>query len=120
MKKFTKEHEWVELIGDVATIGITDYAQHQLGDVVYVELPKVGKTIKSGQEVAVVESVKAASDIYAPLDGNVCEVNEALQAQPDLVNQSAETSGWFFKMTISDKSAYDGLLSADEYAQLIS
>src|SRR5438309_4301329 len=101
---FTSDHEWLRIEGDVATIGITGYAQSQLGDVVFVELPKVGRSLKKTEAAAVVESVKAASDIYAPLSGEVVEVNEALAAEPALVNSDAGGRAWFFKMKIANKS----------------
>ena len=113
--RFTKDHEWIELNGDVATVGITAYAAEQLGDVVFVELPGVGKTIKTGEGMAVVESVKAASDVYAPLDGEVTEVNEALGSTPETVNQSPEGDGWFAKVKIADTAAVDALMDRHAY-----
>src|SRR5437763_2182766 len=101
---FTADHEWLRIDGDVATIGITDYAQSQLGDVVFVELPKVGRTLKKAEASAVVESVKAASDVYAPISGEVLEVNEAIVSEPALVNSDAGDKAWFFKMKIFDTS----------------
>ncbi len=96
--RFTQEHEWIRVDGDMAVVGITDYAQQQLGDVVYIELPAVGKALKKGDEAAVVESVKAASEVYAPIAGTVAAVNEALAANPALVNQAATGDGWFLKL----------------------
>ena len=112
---FTDEHEWIDLEGDTATVGITDYAQGQLGDIVFVELPDVGAMVEKGKDAAVVESVKAASDVYAPLSGEVVEVNENLDDDPALVNSSPEEGGWFFKMTVSDKSELDGLMDDKAY-----
>ena len=112
---FTDEHEWIDLEGDTAIVGITDYAQQQLGDIVFVELPEVGSVIDKGKDAAVVESVKAASDVYAPLSGEVVEVNEGLEDDPALVNSSPEEDGWFFKMTVSDKSEMEGLMDDKAY-----
>ena len=109
---FTDEHEWIDLEGDTATVGVTDYAQEQLGDIVFVELPEVGTMVEKGKDAAVVESVKAASDVYAPLSGEVVEVNDGLEDDPALVNSSPEEDGWFFKMTVSDKSELEGLMDA--------
>ncbi len=117
---FTKDHEWVELDGDIATVGITAYAAEQLGDVVYVELPAVGKALKPGDGMAVVESVKAASDVYAPLAGEVMAVNEALGANPETVNQAPEGEGWFAKVKLADKAAVDGLMDRTAYEQFLS
>src|SRR4051812_18008487 len=107
---FTSDHEWLRIEGDVATIGVTDYAQSQLGDVVFVELPKVGRSLKKAEAAAVVESVKAASDVYAPISGEVVEVNDALSSEPALVNSDAGGKAWFFKMKIFDTSELDGLM----------
>lgn len=112
---FTDEHEWIEVDGDAATVGITDYAQGQLGDIVFVELPSVGKSLEKGDEAAVVESVKAASDVYAPIDGKVVETNEDLEEDPALVNTDAEDGGWFFRMTVGDPSQLDGLMDEAAY-----
>ena len=112
---FTDEHEWIDVEGDTATVGITDFAQGQLGDIVFVELPDVGSVIDKGKDAAVVESVKAASDVYAPISGEIMETNEALEDDPALVNTSPEEDGWFFKMTISDKSQFDGLMDQAAY-----
>jgi glycine cleavage system H protein len=112
---YTSDHEWLRIEGDVATVGITDYAQSQLGDVVFVELPKVGRSLKKADPAAVVESVKAASDVYAPITGEVLEVNEALTAEPALINADAAGKAWFFKMTIADKSELDGLMDEAAY-----
>ena len=112
---FTKEHEWINVEGDTATVGITDFAQAQLGDVVFVEVPQAGATLQKGKEAAVVESVKAASDVYAPVSGEVTEGNAALEADPALVNSAAEGEGWFFKLTLSDTSELDGLMDREAY-----
>ena len=114
---FTTDHEWLRIEGDVATIGVTDYAQSQLGDVVFVELPKVGRSLKKAEAAAVVESVKAASDVYAPITGEVLEVNEALAAEPALVNSDAAGKAWFFKLKIADKSELGGLMDEAAYAK---
>src|SRR5450432_1328183 len=114
---FTSDHEWLRIEGDVATIGVTDYAQSQLGDVVFVELPKVGRSFKKAEAAAVVESVKAASDVYAPISGEVLEVNEALAADPALVNSDAAGKAWFFKLKIADKSELGGLMDEAAYAK---
>jgi glycine cleavage system H protein len=116
MLKFTEEHEWIRIETDgTATIGITNYAQEQLGDVVYVELPPVGKDVTKGGDAAVVESVKAASEVYAPVDGKVVAVNEKLTGEPALVNSSPMGDGWFFKMKLSNKSQLDGLMDESAY-----
>ena len=112
---YTPDHEWLKIEGDVATIGITDYAQEQLGDVVFVELPKVGRAVKKAEAAAVVESVKAASDVYAPITGEVLEVNETLGTEPGLVNSDASGAAWFFKLKIADKSELDGLMDEAAY-----
>src|ERR1700749_5097850 len=112
---FTSDHEWLRIEGDVATIGITDYAQSQLGDVVFVELPKGGRSLKKAQAGAIVESVKAASDVYAPLTGEVVEVNEAVVAEPALVNSDAAGKAWFFKLRIADRSELGGLMDEAAY-----
>lgn len=112
---FTKEHEWIEVDGEEATVGITEHAQHQLGDVVFVEVPDAGRSLSKGGEAAVVESVKAASDVYAPASGEVVEGNAALADDPSLVNQSAESDGWFFRMRLSNPSELEGLMGEDEY-----
>lgn len=112
--KYTKTHEWVRLEGDVAVVGITDFAQDALGDVVFVDLPQTGKAVEAGSAVAVVESVKTASDIYAPLSGEIIEVNSALSDKPELINQSPYAEGWLFKMKVNPADV-NGLLSAAEY-----
>lgn len=119
MRYFTDEHEWIEVDGDVATVGITDYAQGQLGDIVFVELPAIGTAITKGKDAAVVESVKAASDVYAPIDGEVTETNSALEEDPALVNTAPEGEGWFFKMTIADAGQLEGLMDEAAYKDFI-
>ncbi len=114
---YTTDHEWLRIEGDVATIGVTDYAQSQLGDVVFVELPKVGRSLKKAEAAAVVESVKAASDVYAPITGEVLEVNDALAAEPALVNSDAAGKAWFFKLKIADTSELGGLMDEAAYAK---
>lgn len=112
---YSKDHEWVRVDGNSATIGITDYAQSQLGDVVYVELPDAGKTLSAGKEAAVVESVKAASDVYAPISGEVTENNQAVADEPSLINNSPQEDGWFFRMTIADSGELAKLMDTAAY-----
>ena len=112
---FTREHEWLAVDGETATVGVTDYAQAQLGDVVFVELPAAGRVVAKGKEAAVVESVKAASDVYSPVSGTVTEGNAALEGDPALVNSAPEGEGWFFKLTLSDTAELDGLMDATAY-----
>lgn len=119
MLKFTEEHEWLKLDGDVATVGITAHAAEQLGDLVFVGLPAVGDQVTKGSSAATVESVKAASDIYAPLDGDIVEVNEAVAADPSLVNSDPLGGGWFFKLKLKDKSAFDALMDEAAYTKMI-
>ena len=116
---FTKEHEWIKVEGDTATVGITDFAQEQLGDIVFVEVPSAGAQVTQGGEAAVVESVKAASDVYAPVSGEVVEGNAALAEDPSLVNTAAESEGWFFKIRLSDTGQLDGLMDADAYKAFV-
>jgi glycine cleavage system H protein len=112
---YTPDHEWLRIDGDVATVGVTDYAQTQLGDVVFVDLPKVGRVVKKAEATAVVESVKAASDVYAPISGEVIEVNEALGADPSLVNSDPAGGAWFFKLRIADKGELAGMMDEAAY-----
>ena len=119
MRYYTDEHEWIDVENDVATVGITDYAQGHLGDIVFVELPEVGALIEQGKDAAVVESVKAASDVYAPITGEVTETNAALEEDPSLVNSAPEDGGWFFKMTIADPGELDGLMDEDGYKAFV-
>jgi glycine cleavage system H protein len=116
---YSKEHEWVLVEGDIATIGISDHAQEQLGDIVYVELPEVGRTLAKGEEAATIESVKAASEIYAPLSGEVTEANEALGDDPSKVNSAAEGEGWFFKLKINDPGELEGMMDAAAYQSFL-
>jgi glycine cleavage system H protein len=113
--KFTKDHEYIVVDGGTGTVGITDQAQKKLGDLTFVELPPVGKALKQGDAAGVVESVKAASDVYSPVSGTVAAVNEALNDKPEIVNADAEGAGWFFKITLSDSSELDGLMDRDAY-----
>mgnify|MGYP006452979955 CR=1 FL=1 len=113
--RYSKEHEWVRLEGDVATVGISNFAQEQLGDVVFVELPDVGKTVKQNGDACVVESVKAASEVYAPVDGEIVEVNAALEEDPELVNQSPTGEGWFMKIRISDPAQVEAMMDEAAY-----
>lgn len=113
--RYTKDHEYIRVDGDVGTVGITDYAQGQLGDVVYVELPAPGKTLEKGGEAAVVESVKAASEVYAPVSGEVVEVNADLEGAPNAINEDPLGTGWFLKLKISDPSELDALMSEADY-----
>jgi glycine cleavage system H protein len=116
---YTEDHEWIEVDGDSATVGITDYAQSQLGDIVFAEVPATGATLKKGGDAAVVESVKAASDVYAPVSGKVTEGNAALEGDPALVNSDPEGEGWFFKLTLSDSSELDSLMDAPAYKAFV-
>jgi glycine cleavage system H protein len=112
---YTKDHEWVRVDGDSATVGVTDFAQGQLGDIVFVEVPEAGRVLSQGGEAAVVESVKAASDVYAPVGGTVTEGNQAVVDEPSLVNTDPEGEGWFFKLTLSDNHELSALMSAEQY-----
>ena len=116
---FTQDHEWVDVDGDVGTVGISEYAQSQLGDVVFVDVPEAGKALSKGDEAAVVESVKAASDVYSPVSGTVTEGNAALTDDSSLVNSDAEAAGWFFKLTLSDPSELDSLMDEAAYATFV-
>ena len=120
--RFTKEHEWVRLDGDIATVGITDHAQEQLGDVVFVELPEIGRDVATDEACAVVESVKAASDVYAPLAGKVVETNPTIIENPSMVNSDAEGEGWFFRIELDDTATFEALMDAaayDEYVETL-
>ncbi len=118
--RYTKDHEWVRQEGDVAVIGITDYAQQQLGDVVYVELPEIGRKVEQGKEAAIVESAKAASEVYAPISGEVVAVNEAILGNPALVNEDAMGEGWFMKVRLADPRQLAGLMDENAYAALVA
>ena len=117
--KYTKDHEWVSVDNDIATVGITDHAQESLGDIVFIELPSVGKTVKSKEDICVIESVKAASDIYSPIDGEITEVNKNLENEASLINQDAEQNGWIFKLKISDNNQLNELMSYEEYKNFL-
>ena len=117
---FTQEHEWIEVDGEVGTVGITEYAQGQLGDVVFVETPDAGKQLAKGDEAATVESVKAASDVYAPASGSVLEGNDALEGNPELVNQDPEGEGWFYKLTLSDPDELEALMDEAAYEAFVA
>jgi glycine cleavage system H protein len=117
--RYTKEHDWVRLDGDIATVGITDYAQEALGDVVFVELPEIGREVAAEEACGVVESVKAASDVYAPLPGKVVETNPTILEDPSLVNTDPEGEGWFFRLEIDDTDAFDALLDEAGYAEYL-
>ncbi len=113
--KYAKSHEWVRVSGDTATVGITDHAQHELTDIVFVELPAVGRKVKAGEACAVVESVKTASDIYSPVSGEILEVNQAVVDKPELVNTDPHGNGWFYKIKLSDAAEVNALLTPDNY-----
>ena len=117
--RFTRDHEWVRLDGDLAIVGITDYAQSQLGDVVYVELPEIGRRVEQGKEAAVVESVKAASEVYAPVSGEVAQINEMLAADPARVNADPMGEGWFIKLRLDDPKELDSLMDEEGYKRFI-
>jgi glycine cleavage system H protein len=117
--RYTKDHEWIRLDGDVATVGITEHAQSQLGDIVYVELPQIGAKIDKGGDAAVVESVKAASDVYAPASGEVVAVNEALDGSPGAINEEAEGKGWFFRLKLNAPGELDELMSEQQYKDFL-
>ena len=118
-KKYTAEHEWLSVEGDIATVGITEHAQSQLGDVVFVDLPAVGKMVEQGKDAAVVESVKAASEVYAPITGEIVEVNQKLADNPAMVNEAAESAAWFMKIRIADPSQLDGMMDKAAYDKLV-
>jgi glycine cleavage system H protein len=120
MRYFTEDHEWVDVDGDIGTVGITDYAQSQLGDIVFVDVPEEGKTVSKGDEAAVVESVKAASDVYSPVSGTVIEGNADLADKPGLVNEDADGEGWFFKLTLSDPSELEDLMDETKYEAFVA
>jgi len=120
MRYFTEEHEWIDVDGDIATVGITDFAQSQLGDIVFVEVPEPGRTLVKGGEAAVVESVKAASDVYAPVSGTVTEGNAALADNPALVNEDPEGAGWFFRLALAGTGELAGLMDAAAYRDFVS
>lgn len=117
---YTKDHEWIRIEGDIGTVGITDFAQEQLGDIVFVELPKPGNNVARGDQAAVVESVKAASEVYAPVSGEIVEANDALSETPETVNAEAEAGGWFFKIRLADMGELDGLMDETAYRAFVS
>ncbi len=118
-RRYARTHEWAKVEGDIATVGISDYAQHALSDVVYVELPEVGQEVSKGDAVAVVESVKAAEDVYAPLSGEIVEVNEELPDNPEWVNEDPYGKAWFFKIKMSNPAEYDDLLDVEAYKKVV-
>ena len=118
-KKYSKDHEWISIENEIAIIGITDYAQESLGDIVFVELPKVGRLVNTGDQVGVVESVKAASDLYAPISGEIIEVNNELTNSPQLINSDPENSGWYMKIKLNDVEELKKLMNYDEYKETI-
>jgi len=118
-KKYSKKHEWVELEGDIAKVGITKHATEQLGDIVFTEVPEKGKAVQAGSEAAVVESVKAASDVYSPVSGEVVEGNDAIVSDPSLVNQDPENTGWFFKIKISNQDEINSLMTKADYDKFV-
>ncbi len=120
MKHYTDQHEWLSIDGETATVGISHFAQNQLGDVVYVDLPEVGRSVEQKEEVCVVESVKAASEIYAPASGTITEVNEALNDAPDTINSMPESEGWLFKMKLSNKAELDSLMTETAYQDMVA
>tara|TARA_Y100000590_G_C15496894_1_gene930030 strand:+ start:164 stop:538 length:375 start_codon:yes stop_codon:yes gene_type:complete len=118
-KKFTKDHEWILVDGEIGTVGITNHAQDSLGDIVFIELPKINIKVQNGEEVSVIESVKAASDIYSPIDGEIIEVNNELTNDPAIINKDSENSGWIFKIKISDKKQLDDHMDLNNYLEFI-
>ena len=118
--RYTKDHEWIRLDGDVATVGITEHAQNALGDIVYVELPEIGRAVTKGGDAAVVESVKAASDVYAPATGEVVAVNQSLDSAPATINEDAEGKGWFFRLKLSAPEELNDLMSAEQYKEFLT
>lgn len=119
-RKFTDEHEWIAVEGDICAVGISDYAQKQLGDIVFVELPEIGRALAQGDEAAVIESVKAASELYAPVAGEVVAVNTRLGEEPGLVNADPDGEGWFIRIRVADKNQLDGLMDADAYRAFVA
>ena len=117
--RYTREHEWIRLDGDIATVGITDHAQEQLGDLVHVELPELERAVAEGETCAVVESVKAASDIFAPLTGKIVEINETIVEDPSIVNSDAEGEGWFFRLDVDDPASFEQLMDQDAYDEYL-
>jgi glycine cleavage system H protein len=118
--RYTKDHEWIRLDGEVATVGISEHAQNALGDIVYVELPEIGKQVEKGGEAAVVESVKAASDVYAPVSGQVVAINDQLDGAPATINEDAEGKGWFFRLKLNDPGQLNELMTAEQYKEYLA
>ena len=118
-KRYTEDHEWVSLSDDIATVGISNHAQESLGDIVFIELPTIGKAVKAKEEICVIESVKAASDIYSPLDGEIIEINNQLETDASIINKDAENTGWIFKIKLTDVSQFNILLSSDDYKNFL-
>ena len=118
--RYTKDHEWIRLDGDVATVGITEHAQEQLGDIVYVELPEIGRKVTKGGDAAVVESVKAASDVYSPVSGEVVAINDALGSSPGAINEESEGKGWFFRLKLTSPDELNELMSAEQYKAFLA
>jgi glycine cleavage system H protein len=118
--RYTKDHEWIRLDGDVATVGISEHAQNALGDIVYVELPEVGRQVEKGGEAAVVESVKAASDVYSPVAGQVVAINDQLDGAPATINEDAEGKGWFFRLKLADANQVNDLMTAEQYKEYLA
>ena len=119
-KRYTEDHEWVSLSDDIATVGISNHAQESLGDIVFIELPTIGKSVKAKEEICVIESVKAASDIYSPLDGEIIEINNQLETDASIINKDAENTGWIFKIKLTDVSQFNILLSSDDYKNFLN
>lgn len=119
-RKFTDEHEWITVDGDIGTVGVSDYAQNQLGDIVFVELPEVGRALARGDEAATIESVKAASELYAPVDGEVTAVNPRLADEPELVNSDPTGEGWFLRLRVADRGQLDGLMDGEAYRRFVA
>jgi glycine cleavage system H protein len=117
--KFTESHEWITVEGAIGTVGVTNYAQKELGDIVYVELPQIGKTVKQGQEAVVLESTKAAADVYAPVTGKIVAINDSLKDNPEAVNNAPETGGWLFKIELSAPQELDALMDSESYLKLV-
>jgi len=117
---YTQDHEWIEVDGDIGTVGITDYAQGQLGDITFVEVPEIGRSVGKGESASVVDSVKAASDVYSPVSGEVTDVNEALESEPELVNSDAEKSGWLFRLKLADPGELSGLMDRAAYDAFVA
>ena len=118
--KYTKDHEWVSLDNDIATVGISNHAQESLGDIVFIDLPKIGKIVKAGDQVGVVESVKAASELYSPISGEIITINDKLLKTPDLINTNAEDAGWYMKIKIKDIKELDQLMDLDSYKEIVN